>query len=184
VGAAHPQGSFALGRMGPQARALRYLDDEVVKGLNAGMWYEDILHELELPDSMKGLEALKPAYGCPTSIAHGILRRYTGWYDGNPSNLFPPEEKEIYGQIAAVAGKERLLEKAHAFREQGWPAMAVQFVDMVLALELDAEEEKALHRLKAQCPGGIGGQGDELYCARSQIAISCIPLVLWVGVRV
>lgn len=132
------------------SKALRYLHDEVVKRLNAGMWYEDILHEVDLPDDMKNSEVLMPTYGCPTFILHGILRQYTGWYDGNPSNLFRPKKAEIYKEVAALAGKDKIINKARDLKEEGSTAMALQFVDMALASDSSTQEEKELHRLKSE----------------------------------
>ena len=135
---------------------LRYLHDEVVKRLNAGMWYEDILHEVKLPDEMMDSRFLAPRYGCPTFIVHGILRQYTGWYDGNPSNLFPPKRADVAKEIAALAGRERLASRARELGEEGREAMALQLVDMVLAANPDPDEEREMHRLKGELLGSLG----------------------------
>jgi len=148
------------------ARALRYLHDEVVERLNAGMWYEDILHEVDLPDDMKNSEFLAPVYGCTKFVVHGILRQYTGWYDGNPSNLFPPKSRDIKKEIVSLAGKNEIIKKAYGLKEDGQPAMALQFVDMALAVDLEPEEDKNLHLLKAELLG-IMGDNEPSYIARN-----------------
>src|SRR4030042_1461927 len=91
------------------SKSLRYLHEEVVQRLNAGMWYEDILHEVDLPEALKKSEHLAPIYGCPKFVVDALLRQYTGWYDGNPSNLFPPKKKDIQREILTLAGKEAIL---------------------------------------------------------------------------
>jgi alkyl sulfatase BDS1-like metallo-beta-lactamase superfamily hydrolase len=148
------------------SRALRYLHDEVVNRLNDGMWYEDILHDVDLPDDMKDSEVLAPVYGCPKFVVHGILRQYTGWYDGNPSNLFPPKRMEVYKEIASLAGKDNIIKKARDLKEEGSMDMALQFVDMALASNLDTEEEKEIHRLKGELLG-IMGDNEPSFIARN-----------------
>lgn len=148
------------------SRALRYLHDEVVKRLNAGLWYEDILHEVDLPEDLKNSEYLAPVYGCPKFVVHGILRQYTGWYDGNPSNLFPPKKIEIQKEILSLIGKEAVLKKAVDLKEKGRTALALQFVDMALAGENTDEEKKQLHRLKGELLG-IMGDNETSYIARN-----------------
>ncbi|MFO7962811.1 MAG: alkyl sulfatase dimerization domain-containing protein [Desulfobacterales bacterium] len=148
------------------SRALRCLHDEVVKRLNAGMWYEDILYDVDLPDDLKASEHLAPIYGCPRFVVHGILRQYTGWYNGNPSDLFPPRSIDIKREIVSLAGKEEIIKKAYELKKEGKPAMALQFVDMALAAPPKADEEKALHRLKGELLGMMG-DNEPSYIARN-----------------
>lgn len=148
------------------SRALRYLHDEVVRRLNRGMWYEDILHEVDLPEDLKSSPYLAPVYGCPKFVVHGILRQYTGWYNGNPSDLFPPKKKEIQREWLDLVGKEAVIRRALELKEMGRTAMALQFVDVALAGENDEEEEKSLHRLKGELLGILGDR-EPSYIARN-----------------
>jgi alkyl sulfatase BDS1-like metallo-beta-lactamase superfamily hydrolase len=134
------------------ARALRYLEDEVVRRLNAGQWHEQILEEVDLPDDLKAKPYLAPIYGCPRFVVHGILRRYSGWYDGNAGNLFPSTRAETGHDVLAVAGGAGpLLERARALLAEGGlrnVQRALHLVDFVLFGEgeggLSAHEAHAL----------------------------------------
>jgi len=148
------------------SKALRYLHDEVVKRLNAGMWYEDILHEVDLTDDMKNSEILAPIYGHPKFVVHGILRQYAGWYNGNPSDLFPPKKMDIYKEVASLIGQDKIIDKARMLKEEGRTAMALQFADMALASDLNPEEEKETHRLKGELLG-IMGEHEPSFIARN-----------------
>lgn len=102
------------------ARALRWLEDEVVRRLNAGQWYEQIVHEVTLPPDLDGNQYLQPVYGCTAFVVHSILRRYTGWYDGNPSMLFPSTRGEIAKEVVALAGGPGpVLARARALQASG-----------------------------------------------------------------
>jgi len=142
--------------------ALRYLHREVVDRLNRGVWYEDILHQVALPPEMLDDDFLAPRYGCPTFVVHGILRQYTGWYDGNPSNLFPPKRSEVAAEIAALAGKDRIMDRAGALKDAGREAMALQFVDLALAADLTETEARDMHRLKAELLDVLGNRDTSL----------------------
>jgi glyoxylase-like metal-dependent hydrolase (beta-lactamase superfamily II) len=149
------------------SKALRYLHDEVVSRLNAGMWYEDILHEVDLPEEMKQLKELSPIYGHPKFIIHGVLREYAGWYDGNPCNLFSPKRSVINREIVALAGKGRIVDRVQQLKAAGDIPMALQLVDMLLCLpDLDDGEKRGLHGLKGELLGMMGDK-ETSYIARN-----------------
>jgi alkyl sulfatase BDS1-like metallo-beta-lactamase superfamily hydrolase len=118
------------------SRALRWLEDEVIRRLNAGQWYEQIVHEVALPSDLQGSPYLQPVYGCTAFAVHSILRRYTGWYDGNPSMLFPSTRAEIAGEVLALAGGTApVLARARALQATGEAAdlqRALHLVDFVI----------------------------------------------------
>ncbi len=136
--------------------ALRYLHDEVVKRLNAGMGYEEILHDIEIPPEWSQKDYLVSRYGCPTFVIHGILRQYTGWYDGNPSNLFAPKKEEIGREVAVLIGLDNMTAHARQLQSEGRERMALQFIDMALAASTAADAKCSLHALKAEILGALG----------------------------
>jgi alkyl sulfatase BDS1-like metallo-beta-lactamase superfamily hydrolase len=86
------------------ARALRWLDAEVVRRINEGQWQEQILAEVELPTELAESRYLQPLYGCTAFAVRDLLRRYMGWYDGNPSMLFPATRAEVAREVLTLAG--------------------------------------------------------------------------------
>lgn len=134
------------------ARALRYLDGEVVARLNAGQWQEQILAEVELPEELVTSPYLQPLYGCTAFAVRDVMRRYMGWYDGNPSMLFPSTRAEIAHEVVALAGGTApVLDRARALA--GSEATedlqrALHLVDFVL-FHGDGDLDDA-HALKAE----------------------------------
>ena len=118
------------------AKALRYLDGEVVRRLNDGQWQEQILTEVELPAELASSSYLQPLYGCTPFLVRDIMRRYMGWYDGNPSMLFPSTRAQIAGEVVLLAGGTgRLLDRARALSGSGATddiQKALHLVDFVL----------------------------------------------------
>lgn len=146
--------------------ALRYLHQEVIKRLNQGMLYEDILHDVHLPPEMLDDDFLAPRYGCPTFVVHGILRQHAGWYDGNPSNLFPPKRSDLYSEIQLLLGKNSLIEHARRLKQEGQESMALQFMDMALTADLEDSEKREIHRLKGELLDRLG-QKDPSFIVKS-----------------
>ncbi len=118
------------------AKALRYLDGEVVHRLNEGQWQEQIIAEVELPTELAESSYLQPLYGCTPFLVRDLLRRYMGWYDGNPSMLFPSTRAKIAAEVVALVGGSRpLLDRARALGASGTTddvQRALHLVDFVL----------------------------------------------------
>ena len=135
------------------ARALNYLEDEVVRRLNEGQWQEQILEEVDLPRDLKDKPYLAPNYGCPRFVVHGIICRYAGWYDGNPGNLFPATRAEIARDVVELCGVDALLARARALRDKGGIRniqRAVHLVDFALfAANDNGSEAREARALKA-----------------------------------
>ncbi len=133
------------------ARALRYLDDEVVLRLNEGQWQEQILAEVELPDDLADSPYLQPLYGCTAFVVRDVMRRYMGWYDGNPSMLFPSPRADVAREVVAlVGGTGPVLDRARDLAGSGATGdvqRALHLVDLVLFHGQDRVAEA--HGLKA-----------------------------------
>ena len=131
------------------ARALRFLNGQVVAMLNEGKWQEEILSSFEWPAEFAESPYLAPIYGHPYFIVQGLLRLYHGWFDGNASHLFPSGGSRIAVEVLGLAGgPDKVLDRARAIAEGGDTQLALHLVDFVLdggaeprtdALELRAE---------------------------------------------
>jgi alkyl sulfatase BDS1-like metallo-beta-lactamase superfamily hydrolase len=129
-------GSHAEEMLLTTARALRFLDGEVVRRLNAGQWQEQILAEVELPEELASSSYLQPLYGCTPFVVRDVMRRYMGWYDGNPSMLFPSTRAEVAHEVVSLAGGTGpVLQRARALgasEDTGDIQRALHLVDFVL----------------------------------------------------
>lgn len=116
------------------SEALRCLDQQVVDMLNQGMWQEEILRSFQWPEEYARSPYLAPIYGHPYFVVQALLRQYHGWYDGNPSHLFPAAEAEIAREVLALSGGvERFLERAEELEGKGDLQLALHLLDFVLA---------------------------------------------------
>ena len=135
------------------SEALRYLEDEVVRRLNQGQWYEEILQSVELPERFARSPFLQPVYGCTAFAVHSILRRYTGWYDGNPSHLFPSSSAEIAREVLGLTagGAATVIERARALAAQGERDAIQRALHLLdFAIQGGAAEAEEARALKAE----------------------------------
>ena len=132
--------------------ALRYLDGEVVRRLNEGQWQEQILAEVELPEELAASSYLQPLYGCTAFAVRDIMRRYMGWYDGNPSMIFPSSRADVATEVVALTGGTApVMERARvlgASEETAEIQRALHLVDFVIFNGGDQVDEA--HALKAE----------------------------------
>lgn len=142
----------ALDMLTTTVRALRWLDAEVVRRINDGQWQEQILAEVVLPEDLDASKYLQPLYGCTEFAVHDLLRRYMGWYDGNPSNLFPSRSAEVSAEVVAlVGGPDRLLARAAELTagDGADQQRALHLIDFVIDGAADDDAIAGAHRRKA-----------------------------------
>jgi hypothetical protein len=65
---------------GNYARAIRYVHDETVKGINRGLSLQELCRTVWLPSDLSRLPYLKERRGTVAWSVHGVFRQYTGWY--------------------------------------------------------------------------------------------------------
>lgn len=132
------------------ARFLRYIQDEVVRLLNEGCWIEEILERVKVPEELMNKPWLAPTYGHPVFVIHDVYRRYTGWYDGNPSELFPSKDSEIAAEVVGMIGIEGLTARARQLKQEGNPQLSLHIIDFVIRGTEDIAKRKEAMLLKAE----------------------------------
>ena len=93
-----------------------YLHDQTLRLLNAGLTSAEIAETLTLPPSLERQWHCRGYYGSVSHNVKGIYQRYLGWFDGNPSHLWPhPPQKAALRYVKAIGGVEEVV-------RQGWEA--------------------------------------------------------------
>jgi alkyl sulfatase BDS1-like metallo-beta-lactamase superfamily hydrolase len=132
------------------ARYLRFIEDEVVRLLNEGYWIEDIIDQVKIPDDLAKKPWLQPLYGHPTFVIHGVQRRYAGWYNGNPSELFPAKSTEIATEVVKLTGANKLVQETKSLKEAGKVQLALNVIDFVVRGSGDKKIRKEALNLKSE----------------------------------
>jgi alkyl sulfatase BDS1-like metallo-beta-lactamase superfamily hydrolase len=102
------------------ALALRFIHDEVLRRLNSGQWPVDIIEaNISLPPWLASKTHLREAYGTVGFIVRDVLRRYAGWWSGQPSALFSTNRRAFAEDIASICGGNALTAKARLLAATG-----------------------------------------------------------------
>jgi len=114
------------------AKLLRFIQEEVVRFLNCGYWIEEILEKIKIPEELTDKPYLRGNYGHPIFIIHDVFRRYTGWYNGNPSDLFPSPTSKIAIEVLRFTSPEQVLARANQLQQEGNIQLALHLTDFVI----------------------------------------------------
>jgi len=128
------------------ARYLRSIHDQVIERMNQGQWLEQVLREVEPPADLVDKPYLRPIYGHPKFIVHGVWRQYGGWYDGDPASFFPASTADQAVEIVKLAGADSLLARARQLQAAGDLPLACHLVDWVRKAEPQNREAWQLWR--------------------------------------
>jgi alkyl sulfatase BDS1-like metallo-beta-lactamase superfamily hydrolase len=125
------------------ARALRIIHDEVVARLNRGEWPIDIVEaDIKLPNDLASKPFLRPLYGCVPFVVRDVIRRYAGWWSGEPSQMFPAKRSEVAAEVSGLCGRDQLLARARALKDRGQLKPALAIAEM--ALDANASDADAI----------------------------------------
>jgi alkyl sulfatase BDS1-like metallo-beta-lactamase superfamily hydrolase len=128
------------------ARALRIIHDDVLARLNRGEWPIDIIEaDIQLPDDLAAKPFLRPVYGCVPFVVRDVIRRYAGWWSGQPSQMFPARRSEVAAEVVGLCGREQLLARARTLKEEGKLKQALALAETALDAKRDDREAIALN---------------------------------------
>ncbi len=128
------------------ARALRFIHDEVVRRLNAGQWPVEIVEaNIELPADLAAQPFLAPIYGCVPFVVRDVIRYYAGWWSGEPSAMFPATRRDRAADVIALCGRDAVLARARALRDEGELQRALALAETELNADVSDREAMDLN---------------------------------------
>ena len=123
--------------------------------MNRGLTPDELVEVVKLPEKFAELDYLRAYYGNIEWGVRAIFSGYLGWFDGNPTNLFPLSNKEEATRLADLAGgRDALLGQAQASLNKD-PQWTAQLCDHLLALDYKVGE---VQHLKADALERLGSQ--------------------------
>ena len=135
--------------------AIQSVFDQTIAGMNRGLTPDELVEVVELPEKYAQLDYLREYYGNIEWGVRAIFSGYLGWFDGNPSNLFPLSPNEEAIQLAALSGGAANLFKNARESLDTNPQWTAQLCDHLLALSYRVDDVK---HLKADALERIGGK--------------------------
>ncbi|MBU2549611.1 MAG: MBL fold metallo-hydrolase, partial [Proteobacteria bacterium] len=112
--------------------AYKFLHDQSVRLMNAGLTGAEISEVLNLPEVLARQWYNRGYYGTMSHNSKAVYQRYMGWYDANPANLWPlPPEPAARRYVEAMGGAKAVTGRAKAAADQGeyrWAATLLNHV--------------------------------------------------------
>jgi alkyl sulfatase BDS1-like metallo-beta-lactamase superfamily hydrolase len=114
----------------------RYIHDQTVRMINAGLRPEEIADQLTLPDSLQKNFGVRGYYGTVRHNARAVYQHYAGWFDGNPAHLDPlPREQAARRYVELAGGLEKVLAAGQKAFDQGDYRWAAELLDHAVFAE-------------------------------------------------
>jgi len=131
--------------LGAQADVYRYLHDQTVRLMNAGLTAPEIAETLELPEALDRHLATRGYYGTVRHNIKAIYQFYLGWYDAHPANLDPlPPVAAAERYVALAGGMAPLLEAARTAQAQGDHRWAAELLKHAVYAEPGNDDARGL----------------------------------------
>lgn len=130
-----------------QRDVYRYLHDQTVRLINAGLTAPDIAETLTLPASLDSFLNVHGYYGTVRHNARAVYQHYLGWFDAHPANLDPhPPVEAARRYVDLVGGAEPAMAAAQAAYDAAdyrWAAELLKHVVLADPANGDARELSA-----------------------------------------
>jgi alkyl sulfatase BDS1-like metallo-beta-lactamase superfamily hydrolase len=149
-----------LGNANVRAALTTYRDgiksilDQTLEGMKKGERPDELVQHVALPPTLAASPYLQEFYGTVAWSVRAIYADYAGWFDGNPTKLFPMPEKDRAARVIELGGGRELVlsraRRALANKDFQW---AAELTDYVLAID-DANADAK--RLKAAALSELG----------------------------
>jgi alkyl sulfatase BDS1-like metallo-beta-lactamase superfamily hydrolase len=115
-----------------QRDVYKFLHDQTVRQMNAGLTGPEIAEGMRLPKSLQDDLKVHGYYGTVSHNTKAIYQYYMGWYDGNPANLNPLPPAQVAQRYVELGGGADALvanaQKAYDKGEFRWAAEVLKHV--------------------------------------------------------
>lgn len=98
-----------------QRDVYKYIHDQSVRMMNAGLTPNEIAAEMKLPENLSNDFSTRGYYGTPQHNAKAVYQNYMGWFTANPAMLNPiPEAESAPRVIELMGGADQVVQSALA----------------------------------------------------------------------
>lgn len=128
-----------------QRDAYGNLNNQVLHLANQGVTINEIHNVYKVPESLQRQWAARSYHGSEFHNSRGVLNRYLGYWDGNPTNLVPLSPKEsapLY--VEMMGGSEKILAKGTELIDAGKYLEATEILNKLVFAEPDNTVAKNL----------------------------------------
>lgn len=125
--------------------AYKYLHDQSVRLMNAGLTGGEIAEQIKLPDALAHEWYNRGYYGTMSFNSKAVYQRYMGWYDANPASLNPlPPVAASKKYIEAMGGGAPVVTMANAAISAGEYRWAAQLLNHLVFADPENSQAREL----------------------------------------
>ncbi len=132
-----------------QRDVYRYIHDQTVRLMNAGLTGAEIAETLQMPKSLQEHLSVHGYYGSVRHNVRAVYQFYLGWFDANPANLdtLPPVQAGRR-YVALAGGADKLQAAAQRAYDDGDYRWAAELLKHAVYADAD---NRAARELMARC---------------------------------
>ena len=122
-----------------------HMNNQVLHLANQGVTINQIHNVYQLPKSLQARWDCRGYHGSPEHNSRGVIQRYLGFWDCNPTNLIPlspTESAPIY--VEMMGGAERIMAKGRELHDAGQYKLAQEILDKLVHAEPNNQAAKDL----------------------------------------
>ncbi len=119
-----------VGGMQRMRDAVQYVHDSVVAGMNEGRTMYELMDEIRLPPELE----LTQGHGKVSWAVKSIWEYYSTWFHfESTTELYHVPAREIYADVAELAGTDALVSRAAEYRASGECLRSLHLLEMALS---------------------------------------------------
>ena len=128
-----------------QRDVYRYIHDQTVRLMNAGLTGPEIAETLQLPKALQDELTIRGYYGTVRHNVKAVYQHYLGWFDANPANLDPlPPVDAAKRYVALAGGMDKLVASAQQAYDAGDFRWAAELLKHAVYADADNKPAKEL----------------------------------------
>jgi len=128
-----------------QRDAYAHLNNQVLHLANQGVTINQIHNVYEVPESLQQQWFARGYHGSPENNSRGVINRFLGYWDGNPTTLIPLSPKDsapLY--VEMMGGAAKIMARGRDLHDQGKYRHAQEILNKLVQAEPDNQQAKDL----------------------------------------
>jgi len=122
-----------------------HMNNQVLHLANQGVTISTIHNVYELPKSLQDMWFCRGYHGSPQINSRGVVQRFLGFWDGNPTRLIPlspGDSAPLY--VEMMGGGAKIMARGRELHDQGQYLLAQEIVNKLVEAEPQNQEAKDL----------------------------------------
>jgi alkyl sulfatase BDS1-like metallo-beta-lactamase superfamily hydrolase len=122
-----------------------HMNNQVLHLANQGVTINEVHNVYEVPKSLQGKWYCRGYHGSPEHNSRGVIQRYLGFWDGNPTTLIPvPQSESAALFVEMMGGAEKILARGRELHDQGKYLLATEILNKLVQAQPQNQAAKDL----------------------------------------